>query len=139
MSGPDKCLRCGASFDAHGNLGDSYFLCDECAKALTTETRELLATSPPGFIRASLAGHITPVWGVHKGVPMVPGSALVDSLARVYAHADCIHVLQAGQALCGLGMPTDWPPGHRWTVAKQGAEKPTCPGCLEVVNATHSK
>jgi len=36
---PDKCTRCGSRFDAKGNLGDSYFLCDECAADLQARLR----------------------------------------------------------------------------------------------------
>lgn len=33
--GPDTCNQCGKRFDAKGNLGDSYYLCDECAQGMT--------------------------------------------------------------------------------------------------------
>ncbi len=42
LTAPDTCSRCGKLFDAQGNLGDSYFLCDECAAKLTQETKQLL-------------------------------------------------------------------------------------------------
>lgn len=48
---------------------------------------------------------------------------------------DTIHVLEAGVAWCGLkGVPSSWPPGHRWVGFNDGDLKPvTCRKCLEVM------
>jgi hypothetical protein len=37
---------------------------------------------PPGFERGSLPGTIAPTSGVHKGVPMMPDSALAKALLK---------------------------------------------------------
>ena len=43
------------------------------------------------------------------------------------------HVLRGGLALCGAGMPNDWPAGQRWIpesgVAQMRAQGGLCAGC----------
>lgn len=43
--------------------------------------------------------------------------------------ARTVHVLHAGQALCGQpGLPHEWPPGHMW-VSLQESKMATCRHC----------
>ena len=43
------------------------------------------------------------------------------------------HILRSGLALCGAGMPQDWPKGQRWIpesgVAQMRAQGGLCAGC----------
>lgn len=38
---PDVCTSCGARFNAHGNLGDNYFLCSACGAELSAAIRTI--------------------------------------------------------------------------------------------------
>jgi hypothetical protein len=69
----------------------------------------------------------TLVSGVWTELPVHWGCFLVDVGAFVE-----VHVLAAGQALCGIpGPPSSWPIGHRWTSAIDGRARQwvTCQGC----------
>lgn len=43
-----------------------------------------------------------------------------------------VHILNAGLALCGAGMPNDWPAGDRWVRLEERADA-TCQACLAAI------
>ena len=57
-------------------------------------------------------------------------ASLVALAATVTAGNETIHVLAYGAALCGAGVPTAWPPDHRWCYVADAMAHATCPGCI---------
>jgi len=43
-----------------------------------------------------------------------------------------VHMLKSGLAVCGAGMPNDWPDGDRWVAYNNKSDRGSvnCQGCL---------
>jgi hypothetical protein len=54
--------------------------------------------------------------------------AEIDGMLRQRGLAPAVHFLRHGVSPCGmLGVPAEWPPGHRWS--SEWADV-TCPRCI---------